>query len=139
MELIVINYWAVLVAALASFFIGMLWYSPLLFVKPWMASMGKVFNPTEMPSMGSMLPQMGVSLIAQLVGAYVLAHFAIAFGASDVHGALLLAFWVWIGFLATNALSGVLWEGKPMVWYYITAGHLLVSTVVSSLILVLWI
>ncbi len=31
-----VNYLAVLVAALAVFVLGWLWYSPLLFFKPWM-------------------------------------------------------------------------------------------------------
>lgn len=30
-----INYLAVLVAALANFFLGALWYSPVMFAKPW--------------------------------------------------------------------------------------------------------
>ena len=85
-----------------------------------------------------MLPQMGVSLVAQLVGAYVLAHVAAAFGAVGVMGAVQLAVWVWLGFLATNALSPVLWEGRSYKWYAITAGHLLVSTLAASLIIVLW-
>ena len=136
---IVINYWAVLVAAIVSFFIGMAWYSPLLFVKPWMHEMGKTFDPKAMPGMSSMASQMAVSFVAQLVGAYVLAHVAVAFGAVGVSGAVQLAVWVWIGFLATNALAPVLWEGRSMKWYAITAGHLLISTLAASLILVLWV
>ena len=133
-----VNTLAVIVAAVVSFFIGMAWYSPLLFVKPWMKELGKTFDPKAMPSMASMLPQMGISLAAQLVGAYVLAHVAGAFSATGVMGAIQLGVWVWLGFMATNALSPVLWEGRSYKWYAITAGHLLVSTLAMALIIVLW-
>ena len=36
MPAVQINYLAVLVAALATFFLGALWYSPILFAKAWM-------------------------------------------------------------------------------------------------------
>ena len=35
-----INPWAVLVAAVATMVIGFLWYSPILFARPWMRLMG---------------------------------------------------------------------------------------------------
>jgi hypothetical protein len=35
-----VNYWTVLVAAVAVFVLGWLWYSPLLFLKPWMRLRG---------------------------------------------------------------------------------------------------
>ena len=35
-----VNYWAVLVAAVAVVGLGWLWYSPLLFFKPWMRLRG---------------------------------------------------------------------------------------------------
>ena len=38
-----INIWAILVATVASFAFGALWYSPLLFLKPWSREAG--INP----------------------------------------------------------------------------------------------
>ena len=35
-----INPWAVLVASVATMVIGFLWYSPMLFARPWMRLMG---------------------------------------------------------------------------------------------------
>ena len=35
-----VNYMTVLAAAVASMAVGLLWYSPLLFGKPWMKLMG---------------------------------------------------------------------------------------------------
>jgi len=36
-----VNIWAVLLAAVSSFLLGGLWYSPMLFLKPWNAAMGR--------------------------------------------------------------------------------------------------
>lgn len=35
-----VNTWAVVAAAVSSFLPGGLWYSPILFLKPWNAGMG---------------------------------------------------------------------------------------------------
>src|SRR5216684_1584610 len=40
-----INFWAVLVSAIATMVIGFLWYSPMLFANPWMRLMG--IDPTD--------------------------------------------------------------------------------------------
>ena len=133
----VINYWAVIVAALAAFFIGWAWYSPMLFMKPWMTELGMSMDGMK-PSMKGMAPTMVAGFIQQLVTAYILAHFAIAFGASDAMGAVQLGLWVWLGFMATTVLGPVLWEKRSVKWYVIVAGQLLVATVVMSLIVVLW-
>lgn len=134
---ILINIWAVAAAAVAAFFVGMVWYSPLLFSKQWMKEIG-LEMPNPLPTMSSMAPQMGVSLVVQFVTAFVLAHVAVAFGASGWSGALQLGLWMWVGFYAPTVLSPVLWEKRSLTWYAITAGHLLVVSVLMSVIIVLW-
>jgi hypothetical protein len=133
-----VNYVAVLVAALAGFFIGWAWYSPMLFMKPWMQALGMPMDPNMKPTLSGMAPSMVVALVQQLVTAYILVHIAIAFGAVDWMGAVQLAFWVWLGFIATTMLSPVLWEKRSWTWYGIVTSQLLVSYVVMALILVLW-
>jgi hypothetical protein len=132
-----INYWAVVVAAVINFFIGWAWYSPMLFGTLWMRELGIHMDGMK-PSMNTMLPPMLAALVQQLITVYVLAHVAIAFGALDVMGAVQLAVWVWLGFMATTVLAPVLWEKRSLTWYFITAGQLLVTTVIASLIVVLW-
>jgi hypothetical protein len=43
-----INLWAVLVAIVASALLGALWYSPLLFLRPWARAAGR--EPAQNPS-----------------------------------------------------------------------------------------
>ena len=40
-----VNLWAVLVAGIATMVVGFLWYSPMLFARPWMVAMG--YDPDD--------------------------------------------------------------------------------------------
>ncbi|MEK7613011.1 MAG: DUF1761 domain-containing protein [Patescibacteria group bacterium] len=128
------NYLAVLVAALAAFGVGALWYS-FLFQKPWMELMG--FDADSMRSMPLTGTQaMGIGFVTTLVMVYVLAIFVSV--APNVQGALMLAFWLWLGFTATVQIGSFLWEGKPIKLFLINASQTLVAMLVAALILVLW-
>ena len=67
-----INYLAVGVAGLASFALGSIWYSPLLFAKTWQKELGM---SDEDFKNGNMLKIFGTSLIVALVMAFGLALF----------------------------------------------------------------
>lgn len=134
-----INYLAVLVAAIASFVIGMLWYSQSLFGKAWMKLSGvseKKIKEAHSKGMGKTL---STAFISTLVLSYVLAYFVDLVGATTWLQAVQLAFWAWLGFFATTLLGSVLWEGRPWKLYLINIGHYLVSLIVMSLILALWV
>ncbi len=64
------NIWAVLAAAIASFLLGGLWYSKILFGSLWMRESGydeaKCFHPARV---------FGVSLVFSFVAAFVFAKF----------------------------------------------------------------
>lgn len=68
-----VNYLAVLVASAAVFVLGWLWYSPLLFFKPWMRLRGMdpvgAMAGAKMPA-GKLL----IELVRCLVLAYVIAR-----------------------------------------------------------------
>lgn len=136
-----INFWAVLVAALAYMVIGMVWYSPLLFGNKWLALMNK--TPKEIKKMRKGATRAYVfSVIVALVMSYVLAQVLNVLGqlsALTVLNALRVAFSIWIGFVVTMQLNSVLYEQKPWGLYFINIGYVLVSLVVMSLILVAWV
>jgi len=61
-----VNPVGVLMAAVATFVIGMIWYSPLLFAKPWMALNG--YTPDKMAELKAGAPRAyGISFLAYLV------------------------------------------------------------------------
>ena len=134
---ITINYLAVFVAGLVSFGIGWVWYSPSVFGTLWMQ--GGRMDTAMMEASKKKMPLMaGAAFIAQLIAAYVIAHFLPLLGIMDVTGALQFAFWVWLGLTAVPMLGMVLWEMKSLGYYAITAGYWLIGFGVISSILVLW-
>jgi len=131
-----INWVAVLVAALVNFVVGWIWYGPL-FGNVWKGLMG--FTDESMKSMKlSAMQAMVGGFITSLVMAYVLSHFVVIFGAIGIAGAFELAFWVWLGFVATTSISAFLWEGKPFKLFVLNAGEQLVALFLMSLVLVMW-
>ena len=70
--------------------------------------------------------------------AYVLAHFIDYVEATTVVAGMTAGFWLWMGFIATVKLGGVLWEGKPWTLYGLDVAYYLVSLLVMSSILAVW-
>ncbi len=73
-----------------------------------------------------------------LVTSYILAHFIDYLEATTISGAFLAAFWIWLGFYVTTAMSSVLWEGKSWTVYAINIAHYFISLAVMAIILALW-
>ena len=125
-----VNYLAVLIAAIAAFAVGALWFT-VIFGKIWRKEMG-VMEGASMSGMGS---SMIGGFVATLVLTYVLDYFLIALGAVTLSAALTIAFWAWLGFVAT-VMSNMIWyEKKSWTLYFINAAHYLVALLVASAVL----
>lgn len=133
-----VNYWAVLVAGLAVMFIGSIWYTPAMFGNAWMKLSGISMGDLEKMKKQSMAASYIMAFVGTLIMAYVLAHFNDLSGANTVSEGLQVAFWVWLGFVATNHIGMVLWEQKPWQLFFIHTGHSLVSLLVAGMILAVW-
>src|SRR5690349_8292369 len=103
-----VNYLAVLVAAVAVFVLGWLWYSPLLFFKPWMRARG--LDPVAAMT-GAKLPggKLLIELARCLVLAYVIARFVSLVGVGGLTGAVHFGLFLWIGFPVIILIGSVLW------------------------------
>jgi hypothetical protein len=133
-----INYPAVFVSALAYWALGALWYSPLLFARPFIALMR--WTPEQLASVESQGAgaQIVVALLTSLVLAYVLAHFVKFTGAETVKSGALTGFWLWLGFVATSNLETVLFESRPVGLYLINNGYHLVGLLGMGSLLAVW-
>jgi len=127
---------AVLVSAIAGMALGALWYSPLLFGKAWMRLSGMTQKQLAAAKKQGMAAAYGVTFLGMLVMAFVLAMLLAATGAETVADGALLAFWLWLGFLATTMIGSVLWEKKPFTLYLLNIAHYLVVLVVMTGILI---
>jgi Protein of unknown function (DUF1761) len=140
MQLHHVNLLAVLAAAVAAMVVGFIWYSPILFAKPWMREMGYDLNDkAKMEEMRkSAGPTYFASFIASLVTAFILALFFHWIRVDDMHLALGVAFHAWLGFVATVQLTGVLFMKQSMKLFAINTGYQLVCYLAMGAILQAW-
>jgi hypothetical protein len=127
------NIWAVLVAALSTFLIGGLWYSPAVFGKAWMRENNlseeelKKSNTTKIFS---------IAFILAIIAAINLAMFM---GPEDkpAMGAL-WGFLAGFGWVATFVGTHYLFERKSFTLFLINAGYSIVSLTLMGVILAAW-
>lgn len=133
-----VNYLAVVVAAVASMVVGFLWYSPMLFAKPWM-KLSKLDEKKMKAAQKDMPKTYGISFIAALITAYVIAVLLNSMLISSISEGLMLGGFVWVGFIATTMVTGVLFQGMSWGLFFINSGYQLASILAMSAILTLWI
>jgi hypothetical protein len=128
-----VNWLAVLLAALAYFVIGAVWYAPPVFGKAWLAAgglpapeRGERPNPSIylIPLVGSLLSAIALSIIAESTG-------------TDTIGeGVVLGVVVGVGFAISIALVTATFETqKPSRWTWgaVNAGYHLVGNVVAAI------
>jgi hypothetical protein len=130
----------VLVAAVATMIVGFVWYSPLLFARPWTVLMG--YDPNDKAKMEELRKGAGQSyalaFVASLVSAFVLAKFVEITTASSALYGMKLGFAMWLGFVTTVQLTGVLFAKQPAKLYLINTGYQLVCYLAMGAILAVW-
>ena len=133
-----INYSAVLASAAAYWVLGALWYSPLLFARPFIAFKG--YSPEQLAAIQSQshAGEIGLAFLTSLVTAYVLAHFVKFTGAESARTGALAGFWLWLGFVVTTNLSTVIFEARPAGLYLINNGYHLVGILGMGSLLAVW-
>jgi hypothetical protein len=132
-----VNYIAVLVAAIAVFVLGWLWYSPLLFYKPLMSARGR--DPAAAMA-GAKMPtgKLVIEFVRCFVLAYIVAHFVAALGITSWLVAAHFGLLLWIGFPVILLTGSMLWENVPVKVAAIHAGDWLVKLLVIPIIVSVW-
>lgn len=135
-----INFTAVVVAALVSFFIGFMFHGPL-FGKLWMKLAN--IHPTGNEKFSDMIPQMLKNLLTNIVCAYVLAMFIYLTASyynnvGNVIGAMGIAVWAWLGFVVTSTSMDVIWMGKSRNLWLFEVVSSLVCFVAMGAVLAAW-
>jgi len=135
-----LNLIAIFVAAAFTMVVGFLWYSPILFAKAWVREMGYDLN--DKAKMDEMKKSAGPayfgSFIASIVSAFILALFLHEMHAQNLEIGLLVSFHVWLGFVATVQLTGVLFMKQSMKLFAINTGYQLVCYLAMGAILTAW-
>ena len=130
-NLIQVNYVAVVLSAVAAMIVGSIWYGPL-FGKAWMKLVGiskDDVKKSEMPKL------YGIMFVGALVEAYVLSHFIHYAGAYTLVLGAKTGLWAWLGFVATVMIGNYMFSKKPIKLFYIDAGYALVNLMVMGAII----
>jgi hypothetical protein len=140
MHFLGVNLWAVLVSALATMVAGFLWYSPMLFAKPWTILMG--YDPNDKAKLAEMQksagPSYAMSMVASILSAIVLGKvISVAHVTSALYG-VKIGFAVWLGFVTTVQLTNALFMRQPFKLYLINTGYQFVCYLAMGAILGGW-
>lgn len=132
-----INFFAVVVAAIAAFALGALWYSPVLFAKVWMEAHG--YSEATLEQMKKTASRAyAISFVCYLVMATVMAVLIDMIGIQRVVGGVKLGVLCWVGFAATIGMTANAYSDKRFSVYLIDAGYQLVYLALMGGILAFW-
>ena len=135
-----VNLLAVLVAAVATMVLGFLWYSPMLFARPWMLAMG--YDPEDKAKTEAMQKSAGqsyaISFVASLVSAFVLGRIIRGLSIDTPLYGMKAGFAVWLGFVTTVQLTAKLFGNQSTRLYLINTGYQLVCYLAMGAILGVW-
>ena len=128
-----LNLWAILVAALSTFLIGGLWYSPAVFGKAWMKENG--FTEEGLKG-GNMVKIFGLAFVLGLIAAINLAMFMGPENKPEM-GAL-WGFLAGFGWVATFIGTHYLFERRSFKLFLINSGYSIVSLTIMGVIIAAW-
>jgi len=118
-----LNYLAIVLAAIAGFMFGWLWYG-VLFSKAWLEAVGKTEEEIKGGGGPSPMPFV-ISFIALLIMAWVLAGVIGHLGPGEVtfrNGVISGAF-IWLGFVITTLATNHAFQGSKRAQTLIDGGH----------------
>lgn len=135
MEMGTVNFFSVIVAALAYMILGAVWYSPMLFGNAWMRGIGK----TKEQVTADFSPVNYVwALIASFVAAYGIARIMVWTGRSSIPEGIVIGLLAGICFvLATMGVNDV-FEKRPKTLTLINALYHISGFIVVGIIMGAW-
>jgi hypothetical protein len=131
-----VNWLAVLVAAIAYFILGAIWYSKALFAPKWAAAVGiDMNNPDKSKSLGKMMIGSFTLIIINCIG---LALLVVRMDLSILASGLRLGALTGLCFCTTAVAVSFIYESRPTVLYFIDCGYHIAGNLIAAVILVMW-
>lgn len=127
-----VNWLAVIVAAVAMFGLGAVWYSPVLFVKQWAKAAGLEIDYEKRGNFAAIL---GTSVVLTLIMAANLAFFTAPL---DLAGTVAAALAAGLGWATLSLWIISLFERRPLSYVFINGGYLTLGFILMGLILGFW-
>ena len=130
-----INFVPVLIAAIAYFMIGWLWYSPMLCGKAYMKELKIDCANMKMENMGVTF---GASFICGLLTACVIKTIMVATYATTPYQGANVGLLLSVGLVVTNTLNCSLYDQKSTKLFLINSGYNVVGFIAMGAILGVW-
>lgn len=131
-----LNWLAILVAAVAYFMLGAIWYSKALFGSKWATVVGiDMNNPDKKKGMAKMMAGTFLLIIVTCVALAVLVH---RLELSVIASALKLGLITGICFATTAVSISFIYESRPTALYFIDCGYHLAGHLIAAIVLVVW-
>jgi hypothetical protein len=132
-----LNWLAVIVATIAFFALGALWYAPPVLGRAWQRASGAEMPDSERPSIAFYIGP----LVTCFLSTVATAMFALATATDTFGEAIVLGLVAGIGYCAAVAFVGGIFDPhkpQPQVWFAIFSGYQLVGLLVVATIVALW-
>jgi hypothetical protein len=124
------SWWQIGLSVLVYFGIGAIWYSPILFAKPWAHELGK-----KAGDMADAKSAMIVTFLAMVLLVLVESYFVDSTGTHGLLQGAYLGFKLWLGFIFTTAAVNNAFQGASKKLFAIDQGYHLVGLVLAGAIL----
>lgn len=142
MENIHVSMLAIIIAVVANFILGFLWYTPL-FGKAWAKEMG--FDLTVKPPPSALVKGMIFMVIGNFLMAFVFAHNMAVWDPttwgkppstmSPAANAFMAAIFTWLGFYFPVDLGRVAWEKSSWKLFFINTSYHFLMLLVAAMII----
>jgi hypothetical protein len=133
-----LNWLAIVVGAVVYFLLGGLWYSPILFARPWQRSIG--WDETKAPPQASAMTYV-VPLLAYLVMATAVGMLAVATGTDEIGEGLVLGLVLALGLSLAHTFVDASFSPEkpaPWTWFAINGTYHAIGLVLVAVIIAAW-
>lgn len=128
------NALAMLGAVVSRMALGAAWYSPALFLKPWMRMTGITAEQMHQ-GMGK---KIAFDIIGSVLMAFAMYHAIRYAKVTSVPWGLAVGFLNWLGFVAVATISSVTYEKRPIGLFWLHNGYNLISLMLMGAIIAVW-
>ena len=125
-----LNWLAVILAGVAYFVLGAVWYSNLLFGKQYRAAIG-VGDEAATPPAAALI----VNLVGWLIAALAMGLIAESIGADGFAEGVMLGIVIWLGFIVTNGIVNDFYSGMNAELAKVNGPYNLLGFVIMGAIL----
>jgi hypothetical protein len=127
-----VNYIAVIIAALAGFGLGAVWY--MILAKPWMHAVGKTEAELKQDGPTQVVP-FAIAIVALFVVALMLAGVMGHVGDVTIRGGVISGFFVWLGFVITTMGVNHAFSGASTKLTLIDGGYWLAVLLIQGAVI----